>query len=445
MRKLLHVLIALMLLPWFVGAAAAQSSIGDPMTVGVRLVTDGFTSPVFLGEIPDGSGRLFILDQVGQVRLLTPAGELLAEPFLDVSDRMVSLSPGFDERGLLGLAFHPDYASNGRFFVYYSAPLRPGAPAGFNHTSHISEFQVSADPNLADPDSERIVLQVDQPQFNHDGGTLAFGPTDGFLYISLGDGGGANDVGLGHTPDLGNGQDITNLLGSILRIDVDTGDPYGIPADNPFVGTEGRDEIYAYGLRNPYRMSFDMGGNHDLIAADAGQLLWEWVNLITKGGNFGWNIKEGSHCFDPDNPLESPEECPDTGARGEPLIDPIIEYANIRQPGGIGVVVVGGNVYRGSLLPQFSGRYIFGDWSTSFGAPDGTLLVATPRKDRMWHLQELQVHGRPDGRLGHFVLGYGQDFNGEMYVLTTDNTGPTGETGRVYQLVKPGQGIPPGQ
>lgn len=440
MRKLLHLLIVLMMLPWFVGGVSAQSSIGDPMTVGVRLVVDGFTSPVFLGEIPDGSGRLVILDQVGQAWILTPEGELLSEPFLDVSDRMVTLSPGFDERGLLGLAFHPDYASNGRFFVYYSAPLREGAPEGFNHTSHISEFLVSSNPNQADPNSERILLQVDQPQFNHNGGTLAFGPKDGFLYISLGDGGGANDTGLGHTPDLGNGQDITNLLGAILRIDVDTGDPYGIPTDNPFVGAEGRDEIFAFGLRNPYRFSFDIGGNHDLIAADAGQLLWEWVNLITNGGNFGWNIKEGSHCFDPDNPLVSPEECPDTGARGEPLIDPIIEYANIRQPGGIGAVVIGGNVYRGRLLPQFSGRYIFGDWSTSFVTPDGTLLVASPRMDRMWHLQELQVHGRPDGRLGHFVLGFGQDLDGEMYILTTDNTGPTGETGRVYQLVKPGRG-----
>jgi glucose/arabinose dehydrogenase len=440
MRKLLRLLVVLVMLPWFVGGVNAQSTIGDPMTVGLRPIADGFTSPVFLGEIPDGSGHLFVLDQVGQVWVLTPEGDLLAEPFLDISDRMVTLNPFFDERGLLGLAFHPDYTTNSRFYVYYSAPLREGAPEGFNHTSHISEFQVSANPNQADPDSERIILQVDQPQFNHNGGTLAFGPTDGFLYISLGDGGGANDVGLGHTPELGNGQDITNLLGTILRIDVDEGDPYGIPADNPFVGTEGRDEIFAYGLRNPYRMSFDIGGRHDLFAADAGQLLWEWVNLITIGNNYGWNIKEGSHCFDPDNPLESPEECADTGPNGEPLIDPIIEYANIRQPGGIGAVVIGGNIYRGSILPQFHGRYIFGDWSTSFVEPDGTLLVASPRKDRMWHLQELQVHGRPDGRLGHFVLGFGQDMSGEMYVLTTDNTGPTGETGQVYQLVKPGRG-----
>jgi glucose/arabinose dehydrogenase len=441
MRKFLHLLLALMILPWFASGVSAQSTIGDPKDIEIRQVAEGLTAPVFLVEAPDSSGRLFILDQVGQIRILTAVGELLEEPFLDVSDRIVGLMTGFDERGLLGLAFHPGYASNGRFFVYYSAPLRPGAPTNFNHTSHISEFHVSADPDRADPDSERVLLQVDQPQFNHNAGALAFGPEDGFLYIALGDGGGANDVGVGHTPNLGNAQDFSNLLGSILRIDVDSGDPYGIPPDNPFVGTEGRDEIFAYGLRNPYRMSFDMGGSRDLFAADAGQLLWEEVSIISMGNNYGWNIKEGTHCFDPDNPEVSPEQCPDTGPLlGEPLIDPIIEYANIRQPGGIGTVVVGGFVYRGSLLPQLSERYVFADWSTSFVEADGTLLVASPRKDRLWHIQELSVKDRPDGRLGHFILGFGQDMSGEIYVLTSDNTGPTGETGRVYLLVRPGRG-----
>ena len=439
-------LLALLLTALPAAPSGAQSPIGDPMDVDLELIADGLTSPVTLMEAPDGTGRLFVVDQAGLIRVITPSGVLLPEPFLDVRDRMVALQAGFDERGLLGLAFHPDYASNGRFFVYYSAPLREGGPAGFNHTSHISEFTVSGDPDRADPASERILLQVDEPQFNHNAGALAFGP-DGYLYISLGDGGGANDVGLGHVEDWyadnggGNGQDIEqNLLGNILRIDVDGSDPYGIPADNPFVGTAGLDEIWAYGLRNPYRMSFDIETG-DLLVSDAGQGLWEEVSLVTSGANLGWNVKEGTHCFDAENNRESPEECPDevlSGPRaGDPLVDPVIEYANGSQPGGIGLVVVGGFVYRSSTLPQLRGRYVFGDWSTSFGNPDGTLLVAKSRKRGLWQIQELRVATSPTGRIDHFVLGFGQDSAGDVYVLGTERTGPTGNTGKVWKLVRP--------
>ncbi|MPZ89893.1 MAG: hypothetical protein GEU81_17955 [Nitriliruptorales bacterium] len=387
---------------------------------------------------PDGSERRLIVDQVGLIHVLMPDGTLADEPFLDVRDRIVPLMENFDERGLLGLAFHPQFGDNGRFFVYYSAPLRAEAPPDWNHTSHLSEFQVSAaDPNRADPDSERRLLQVDQPQFNHNAGDLAFSP-DGLLHVALGDGGGANDTDLGHTPGLGNGQDVTNLLGSILRIDVDAGDPYAIPPDNPFVGEEGRDEIFAYGFRNPYRITFDRGGDRDLFVADAGQNLWEEVSVVVRGGNYGWNIKEGTHCFDPDNPFTSPEVCPETGASGEPLIDPVIEYPNSSgQDDGLGLVVIGGRVYRGTELPQLRGRYVFADWSRSFAEPDGTLLVAKPRDRGLWKLEELRVAGRPGGRLGHFVLGFGEDASGEVYVLTSDTTGPTGTSGNVYRLTSP--------
>jgi glucose/arabinose dehydrogenase len=427
------------------GGAAADMDRPVPAggTVGLEQVADGFTAPVWAGEPDDGSGRLFVVDQVGLVRIIGPDGTSLDEPFLDLRDRLVTLRPGFDERGLLGLAFHPDFADNGTFYVYYSAPLQPGGPEDWDHTSHISEFQVSpADPDQADPDSERILLQVDQPQFNHNAGDLAFGP-DGFLYIALGDGGGANDVGVGHTEELGNGQDPTNLLGSILRIDVDGEEPYQIPDDNPFIGTIARDETFAYGFRNPYRFTFDPAGEHGLLAADAGQALWEEVSIVEAGGNYGWNIKEGTHCFDPDDNLVAPPDCPDTGPMfDDPLIDPVIEYANIGHPevDGIGTVVVGGRVYRGDDVRRLSGRYVFADWSTSFGQPDGTLLVAKPRADRLWHVQELRVAGRADGRLGHFVLGFGQDLAGEVYVLTSDSTGPTGETGQVYRIARPGRG-----
>jgi glucose/arabinose dehydrogenase len=435
------------------GAASAQAA-GGP-AVGVRLVAGGLTAPVALVPAADGSGRRFVVDQAGTVRVLTAGGTLSAQPFLDVRSRMVPLMPDYDERGLLGFAFHPGYAANGRFFVYYSAPLRPGAPAGYDHTARISEFRVSAaDPNRADPASERVLLEIDKPQFNHNGGTLAFGPRDGYLYISMGDGGGADDTGLGHVDDWyaanagGNGQDIQhNLLGDILRIDVDHGAPYAIPAGNPFAGTpgcaDGCDETWAYGFRNPYRMSFDMAGNRDLFVGDAGQNLWEEVSIAVEGGNFGWNVKEGAHCFSTDDPDQTPAECPDVvGAphprAGDPLLDPVIEYQNEHNPegGGLGHVVVGGHVYRGAELRQFSGDYIFGDWSREEDEPDGSLFVAKPRSRGMWKLQQLQVATSPTRRLGHYVLGFGQDLAGEMYVLTSDETGPSGTTGRVYRLVR---------
>jgi glucose/arabinose dehydrogenase len=435
-------------------AGPVQAQQEEDPSVGLRQVADGLTSPVALIAPGDGSGRRFIVDQVGVIRILTRGGELLQEPFLDLRGRIVPLMPGFDERGVLGLAFHPGYAGNGRFFVYYSAPLRAGAPAGYDHTARVSEFRVSAsNPNRADPASERIVLEEDKPQFNHNGGTLLFGPSDGHLYISLGDGGGANDEGLGHVEDWyatnagGNGQDIqSNLLGNILRIDVDHGVPYAIPADNPFARmpgcADGCDEIWAYGFRNPYRMSFDPGGSRELFVGDAGQELWEEVSIAVKGGNFGWNVKEGTHCFSTDNPDESPAECPDTvGAphprAGDPLIDPVIEYANHHQPGGLGATVIGGQVYRGRALPQFSGRYVFGDWSREFEEPDGSIFVAKRRKKGLWQMQQLTIATSPTGRVGHYVLGFGQDTAGEMYVLTTDRTGPNGTTGKVFRLVRP--------
>ena len=453
--KRLHLLIVVCATVAVAGSVApVQGQEADSPAVGLRLVADGFTSPVALVEAPDGSGRRFVVDQVGVIRILTAGGDLLPEPFLDLRSRIVPLMPAFDERGVLGLAFHPGYAGNGRLFVYYSAPLRPGAPAGYDHTARVSEFRVSAaDADRADPASERVLLEVDKPQFNHNGGTLLFGPHDGYLYMSLGDGGGADDVGLGHVEDWyasnagGNGQDIQhNLLGNILRVDVDRGAPYAVPGDNPFTGApgcaDGCDEIWAYGFRNPYRMSFDLGGARDLFVGDAGQELWEEVSIAVKGGNFGWNVKEGTHCFSTDNPDESPPECPDTvGAphprAGDPLIDPVIEYANHHQPGGLGATVIGGHVYRGVTLPQFSGRYIFGDWSREFEEPDGSVFVAKSRKKGLWHMEQLRIATSPTGRVGHYVLGFGQDLAGEMYVLTTDQTGPSGATGKVYRLVRP--------
>jgi glucose/arabinose dehydrogenase len=428
-------------------SVAADKKASSSASVALQLVAEGFTQPVALVHANDRSGRLFVVDQTGLIRIVDRTGAVLPQPFLDVRSKMVTLNPGYDERGLLGLAFHPDYRKNGRFFVYYSAPLRAGAPAGFNHTSTIAEYRVSGNPNLADPSSERIILQIDKPQSNHNGGTIAFGPKDDYLYISIGDGGGANDVGLGHVEDWyaanagGNGQDVTqNLLGNILRIDVDGARPYGIPRDNPFVGKPGLDEIYAYGFRNPWRFSFDTKEDHSLIAGDAGQNRWEEVDLVRKGGNYGWNVKEGAHCFNTDNPNADRPSCPSAMPDGTPLIDPVIEYKNAAQGDGVGVVVVGGVVYRGREADQLEGRYVFGDWSkTFFGPPTGQLFVAQRQGRGMWPVQKLTISTSPDGELHHRVLGFGQDRRGEVYLLTTDNAGPTGTTGKVFKLTGNGR------
>jgi hypothetical protein len=244
----------------------------------------------------------------------------------------------------------------------------------------------------------------------------------------------------------GNGQDITdNLLGSILRIDVDDTDEgleYAVPADNPFVGADGLDEIFAYGFRNPYRMAFDMGGDNDLLAGDAGQNRWEEVSVVVAGGNYGWNVKEGTHCFNTDDPNVDRTDCTDTVGTGhplagDPLIDPVIEYPNAGQATGIGNAVIGGYVYRGSSIPAFEGRYLFGDWSSSPGSPAGQLFIATPADAGLWAYETLRIANpdHADGELGYYVLGFGQDLEGEAYVLVAESNTTTLADGAVYRLV----------
>ena len=434
-----HYMVALLLCLCLAAApAGAQEpdNTGMPQQLNLALVTEGFDAPVALEEAPDGSGRLFVADQRGEIHIVAANGTLLDEPFLDVSEQMVSLNPAGDERGLLGFAFHPNFTENGRFFVYYSAPLRPEGPAGWDHTSRVAEVAVRPDdPDRADPSSERVVLEVDQPQANHNAGQILFGP-DGYLYIALGDGGAGNDVGTGHPP-AGNGQDTSTLLGSILRIDVDGGEPYAIPEDNPFAEGGGRAEIFAYGFRNPYRISFDRGGAYGLIAADVGQRRWEEIDLVTAGGNYGWHIREGAHCFDPADSDADPATCASTGSRGEPLIDPVLEYPNAGQPGGIGEAVIGGYVYRGTRVPALNGSYLFGDWE---GTDDGLTLFAgvPPSGNRTgWEMAPLEAVVNGTVQPGPYLLGFGQDAAGEIYVLTSAARGPEGGTGKVFVVVPP--------
>jgi glucose/arabinose dehydrogenase len=416
--------------------------VGGSDSVELEVVAEGLTSPVYLTQAPKDDSRLFVVDQIGEIRVIKD-GELLETPFLDLKDKLVELNPGYDERGLLGLAFHPDYAYNGRFFVYYSAPLRAPAPNDYNHTSYVAEFRVTpGNPDMADMTSERTILAVDQPQGNHNGGTLQFSPVDKYLYVSLGDGGGSNDVGLGHVEDWyrenagGNGQDITkNLLGSILRIDVNSGSPYSIPADNPFVNKEGMDEIYAYGFRNPYRYSFDQHTGK-LLVGDAGQVLYEEVSVVVKGGNYGWNVKEGRHCFNAENNTEPLADCPDVDVHGNTLIDPVIEFKNIHSfPDGLGAVVVGGYVYRGdNQFFSLGGDYIFGVWSEGHGGGGALYAAEAKYGNSNWNFRKLSIANHPDKDLGYFLLGFGADNKGELYVLTTEQMGPQGNTGTVFKI-----------
>ncbi|WP_236610449.1 PQQ-dependent sugar dehydrogenase [Methanosphaerula palustris] len=413
-------------------------------TVGLKQVADGLTAPIALVSSHDDTGRLFAVDQTGVVRIIDKNGVTLPTPFLDLRDRMVTLSQTYDERGLLGIAFHPDYKNNGRIFVFYSAPLRDGGPDGWNCTNRLSEFKVSStDPNQVDMSSERILLTIDKPSMNHNGGPILFGPDDGYLYLTTGDGGGANDVGLGHTTGTGNAQDLKSLLGKVLRIDVnqrDEGLMYAIPKDNPFVNKGwALPEIYAYGLRNPAYATFDSGDGHTLFIGDAGQQLFESVYQIKKGGNYGWNLKEGTHSFNPSQPGTPNSTVPTVGSRGESLTDPIIELGH-----DLGLVVVGGYVYRGTAIPGLTGKYLFGDWSESFTIGNGTLLLGTPpaingtgTQNGMWSVGLVNISTSQNGRVNGFVRGFGEDDQHELYLLTSQASGPSGTTGKIYQITAP--------
>jgi glucose/arabinose dehydrogenase len=432
-RRLTTMLVSMLVL---LGTWAGQAS--AVVQVKLQLLADGLVHPLVMLNPPDGSKRLFIVEQSGTVQILMPDGKLRPTPFIDLSKKMVKLDWEFDERGLLGMAFHPKFKDNGKFYVVYTAPVRTDAARRprllYCCTNYLSEFQVSkADPNKADLSTERIIYFWDKPQFNHNGGELLFGPDDGYLYISTGDGGWANDVAIGHTPKIGNAQDLKVNLGKILRIDVDSGTPYGIPKDNPFVGrSDALPEIWAYGLRNVWRMSFDAGGKHELFGADVGQNTWESVKIIQKGGNHGWNRIEGSHCFNPDDPSNAnlPQTCDKTG-----LLMPIIEYGNMNViKEGKGISITGGFVYRGKAMPSLVGSYIFGDWSKSFSEAQGLLLVAHPPKQSgaMWTIEDVQVVGM---NFHSYVLALAQDENRELYVLVSDNTAPGRANDRIYKIV----------
>lgn len=354
-------------------ACAQQQGTG----IAVQLVAEGFDAPVFATS-PPGDPRLFVVDQSGEIWIIAN-GERLAEPFLDISNDVTFGG----ERGLLGLAFHPDYASNGRFFINNSDS---------DGNTRIAEYHVSADPNVADPASGVTLISIADSRSNHNGGWLAFGP-DGYLYISNGDGGGGGD------PDR-NGQNPNTLFGKLLRIDVDSGRPYGIPPTNPFANGGGAPEVYVYGLRNAWRAAFD---GDLLYIADVGQNRWEEINVMpisAAGTNFGWNIMEGAHCYDA-------ARCNDAG-----LTRPVHEYSHED-----GCSVTGGYVYRGSAIPGIVGTYFFADYCRGF--------VHSFRYNGS-AARDLTDWSEAIGDIGS-ILSFGQDSAGELYILT--------DRGRVWRIV----------
>ena len=402
----------------------------DPIEQEFRLelIADGLVHPIAAAVAPGIDNRVFIVDQIGTVRALTSNGTLDDEPFLDLREEIVGLSSNYDERGLLSIAFHPGYPNDRRVYAFYTAPLRDGAPDGYDHTNIIVELTASEDGLSVDESTARTVLAIDHPAMNHNGGQVLFGP-DGYLYATVGDGGGASDVGLGHNATAGNGQDTGVLFGKVLRVDVDRAEnstAYGIPEDNPFANGGGRPEIFAYGFRNPAYAAFDARSGN-LFVADAGQERFEEVDLVVNGGNYGWRIKEGGHCFDPQNPQGDPTGCPDRGVRGEELIDPIGEFVNSAQPGGEGAAVIGGAPYRGSI-DALHGGYVFG----AFRGGGSPLFVLLP-SDSNWTRHSVLVDA-PSGLVPGYLLAVALDQTGEVLVLGSDSAGPGGTSGKVWRL-----------
>lgn len=407
-----------------------------PGVAALRPVASGFTSPLVAVNAPGDPSRLFVVEQTGQVKIVQN-GTVQPTPFLDATSTIVPMQAGYDERGFLGLAFDPGFANPSspgyrRLFTWTSEPTQTNpaggstnypltTPGTVDHQNVLSSYRVSAaNPNIVDTSTRQTLLRIDHPSFNHDAGDIKFGP-DGYLYFGDGDGGGGNDVGNGHNPTIGNARDVNSPLGKIHRIDVNGTNRgnYGVPADNPFAITGGVKEIYATGFRNPYRFSFD---GSRLIVADVGQNNIEEIDDVVKGGNYGWNAKEGTFLFNPSNGTVG------ASTPGSPagFIDPVAQYDHDE-----GIAIVGGFIYHGTKMPWLEGKYVFGDFSKSFQTPSGRIFYADLATGA---INEFAL-ANGDLPLGLFVKGMGQGLNGEIYLLTSNLLAPTGTTGQIFELV----------
>ncbi len=321
-------------------------------------------------------------------------------PLLDLHSKLIKLNGGYDERGLLGIVLHPQFKSNKKFYVFYSRPSTQKS----DHTAVLAEYTFPTSDGQVDPNSGRIILTLEGPDQNHNGGGIRFGP-DGYLYVSFGDGGGQGDK----HGEFGNGQKMDTWLGKILRIDVNTKSGYIVPKDNPFVGRKNvKPELWAYGFRNPYRFSFDKSSGQ-MFAGDVGQDLWEEVDIIKKGANYGWRLMEGTHCYNP---------ATDCNTKG--ITMPITEYYHTE-----GVSVIGGYVYSGKQLTVLKNKYVFADWVGK--------VFYLQKSGAKWVRGKATLQDVP-GNLK--ITGLGEDPEGELYILTNLDNGPGNIHGSVYKIVK---------
>lgn len=374
------------------------SHLGFSQSYRLEKIKTKISKSLYITQPNDQSNRLFVVSQKGTIHIIQN-GKVLKQPFLDISDRVHGSKLPGSEEGLLGLAFHPKYSTNGFFYVNY---------VNKNDSSIVSRFQVSSDSNQANKLSESVILSLPQPFGNHNGGHLTFGVNDGFLYIAFGDGGKFGDP-------FNHAQRLNNWFGKILRIDVDKSFPYGIPDDNPFINSpNAKPEIWCYGLRNPWRFSFDRK-NGNLLIGDVGQDLWEEIDWVSssdsRGANFGWKRMEGNHCYSPEENCEK-----------EDLLLPIYEYPNnanymkilmgFDDNAATGCSVTGGYVYRGKSIPELFGRYIFGDYCT------GRIWSFKNENNQMVDFRNEQIILKNNSSsMPQFVSSFGEDQQGELYIV----------------------------
>lgn len=381
------------------GVVHSKNAMPKSITLKVQKIDDNFealTDMVF----PEHD-IMWATQQNGEI-LEIKNGKVSAIPVLDLRDKMVKINNGYEERGLLGITLHPQFKSNKKFYVFYSRPSIMKS----NHTEVVAEYLLP-DHGPVDPNKGRVILTVEEPEGNHNGGCLKFGP-DGYLYISLGDGGGQHDK----HGTIGNGQNLNTWLGKILRIDVDTSDRYKIPADNPFVGKPNvKPEIWAYGFRNPYRMSFDKVSGQ-LFVGEVGQDLWEEIDIVKKGANYGWKIVEGTHCHNAENK-------PDHTCNTDGITMPIDEYSHT-----VGISVMGGYVYNGKKLQDLNGKYVFADWT-------GPIFYLQKDGDK-WQRGKITLQNIPENLK---ITGINEDEKGELYLLTNPDTGPGSKKCGIYKIV----------
>jgi glucose/arabinose dehydrogenase len=381
----------------------------DPavITINSVKVTDGIQAPTSMA-FPE-TNKAWVTEQTGKIRLIKD-GKLTDIVVLDLKSKMIKVNTGYEERGLLNVTLHPKFSTNGKFYVFYSRPTTTQNPANnrrFDHTDVVAEYKLTPGTDQADPNSEHIILTLDKPDGNHNGSGIVFG-TDGYLYVTFGDGGGQHDQ---HGP-IGNGQRMDTWLGKVLRINIDVDSTYSVPSDNPFVGkADTKPEIWAYGFRNPYRITLDKASKQ-LFIGEVGQDKWEEVDILEKGANYGWRVVEGNHCHNPE-----------TGCSFTGFTPPIAEY-----PHSEGVSVLGGYVYNGKQVPSIKGKYIFGDWT----GPVWYLQKAGSK----WLRGKVTVQNFPaSGK----ITGWGEDQAGELYYLINSETGPGpagATTGSIYKIIK---------